>query len=54
MIIYFKAIIKGQPSIVGSGDKKYYPSPVMEGEMNIDALTKSIEKICRVSNYCEK
>ena len=49
MPVKIKAVAKGQPGIVGGGDKKYYASPVMEGEMNIDALTKSIEKISTVS-----
>ena len=49
MAIKIKAVAKGQPGVVGGGDKKYYASPVMNGEMNIDALTKAIEKICTVS-----
>ena len=42
MSVKIKAVAKGQPGVVGDGNKKYYASPVMEGEMNIDALTKSI------------
>jgi predicted histone-like DNA-binding protein len=49
MSIKIKAIAKGQPGVAGGGDKKYYASPVMDGEMDIEALTKAIEKICTVS-----
>ena len=49
MSVKIKSVAKGQPGVVGGGDKKHYASPVMEGEMNIDALTKAIEKICTVS-----
>ncbi len=49
MPIKIKAIVKGQPGVAGGGDKKYYASPIMDGEMDIEALTKAIEKICTVS-----
>ena len=49
MPIKIKTVAKGQPGVSGGGDKKYYASPVMDGEMNIDALTTSIEKISTVS-----
>ena len=49
MPIKIKAVAKGQPGVVGGGNKKYYASPVMDGSMDIDALTKSIEKISTVS-----
>ena len=49
MPIKFKAIAKGQPGVTGGGDKKYYASPVMDGEMDINALTKAIEKVCTVN-----
>ena len=49
MPIKIKTVAKGQPGVAGGGDKKYYASPVMEGEMNIDGLTKAIEKISTVS-----
>jgi predicted histone-like DNA-binding protein len=45
----FKAVQKGQPGVAGGGEKKFYASPVMNGEWNIDRLTKLIEKICTVS-----
>jgi predicted histone-like DNA-binding protein len=45
----FKAIQRAQPGGAGGGERKYYASPVMNGEWDIDRLTKSIEKICTVS-----
>jgi predicted histone-like DNA-binding protein len=49
MSIKFKVIGRGEPGVVGGGTKKFYASPVMDGEMNLNDLTKSIEKICTVS-----
>ena len=49
MPVKFKTIAKGQPGVSGGGEKKYYAVPVAEGEMDLDALTKSIEKISTVS-----
>ena len=49
MPVKIKAIAKGQPGVPGGGDKKYYASPVMDGEMDLNALTKAIEKISTVS-----
>jgi predicted histone-like DNA-binding protein len=49
MAIKFKAIQRTQPGVAGGGEKKYYAVPVMNGEWDIDRLTKSIEKICTVS-----
>ena len=49
MPVKIKTIAKGQPGVPGGGEKKYYASPVMEGDMNLDALTKAIEKISTVS-----
>ena len=49
MSVKIKSVAKGQPGVVGGGEKKYYPAPVMEGEMNIESLTKAIEKISTVS-----
>ncbi len=49
MSIQFKAIQKGQPGVVGGGEKKWYAIPVMRGEMTLEEMTKSIEKICTVS-----
>ena len=49
MPIKIKPVAKGQPGVTGGGDKKYYASPVMDGDMDLDVLTKSIEKISTVS-----
>ncbi len=49
MPINFKVIEKGQPGVAGGGDKKYYASAVMQGEMTLDKLTKNIEKVSTVS-----
>ena len=49
MAIKFKVIERGQPGVAGGGIKKYYASPVMDGELNLDELTTAIEKICTVS-----
>lgn len=49
MAIKFKVIEKGQPGITGGGEKKFYASPALNGEMTLDGLTKSIEKISTVS-----
>jgi predicted histone-like DNA-binding protein len=49
MAIKFKSVPRSQPGVVGGGDKKFYATAVMNGERDIDRLTKSIEKICTVS-----
>jgi predicted histone-like DNA-binding protein len=49
MAIKFKAVQRAQPGVAGGGEKKYYASPVVNGEWDIDRLTKFIEKICTVS-----
>jgi predicted histone-like DNA-binding protein len=49
MAIKFKVIERGQPGVAGGGTKKFYASPVMDGEINLAELTKAIEKICTVS-----
>ncbi len=49
MAIKFKIIERGQPGVVGGGTKKFYASPVMDGELNLAEMTKAIEKICTVS-----
>lgn len=49
MAIKFKVIERGQPGVAGGGEKKFYASPVMDGELSLNDLTKSIEKICTVS-----
>ena len=49
MAIKFKVIERGQPGITGGGEKKYYASPVTNGELNLADLTTAVEKICTVS-----
>ncbi|MEQ8470688.1 MAG: hypothetical protein RIC35_05860 [Marinoscillum sp.] len=49
MSIKFNVIERGQPGVAGGGDKKYYASAKMTGEVDIDQLTNSIEKISTVS-----
>jgi predicted histone-like DNA-binding protein len=49
MSIKFNVIERGQPGVVGGGEKKFYASPVMSGELTLPGLTKSIEKMCTVS-----
>jgi predicted histone-like DNA-binding protein len=50
MVIKFKVIEKGQPGVTGGGEKKFYASAAnMSGEMTLNGLTKSIEKISTVS-----
>lgn len=49
MAIKFKVIEKGQPGVVGGGIKKYYASPVSDGEISLDELTKYIERSCTVN-----
>lgn len=44
MAIPYKVIQKGQPGVVGGGDKKYYAAIVTTGEASIDDITKEIEK----------
>ena len=45
MSLKIKSLAKGQPGVPGGGEIKYYASAVMDGEMDIDALTKAIETI---------
>lgn len=49
MSIKYKVIKRGQPGVVGGGEKKFYASANMTGEADIDRLTKDIEKISTVS-----
>lgn len=49
MSIKFKVIEKGQPGISGGGEKKFYASANMNGEITLTGLTKAIEKISTVS-----
>jgi predicted histone-like DNA-binding protein len=49
MAINFKVVQRGQPGVTGGGEKKYYASPVLDGEMTLPEITKAIEKICTAS-----
>ena len=49
MSVKYRVIEKGQPGIIGGGDKKYYALAQMNGEADIDQLTGDIEKISTVS-----
>ena len=40
---------RGQPGVPGGGEKKFYASAVMAGELSLAELTKAIEKISTVS-----
>jgi len=45
MAIKFKVIERGQPGVPGGGEKKFYATAVMAGELSLAELTKAIEKI---------
>ena len=49
MAIKYNVIERGQPGVAGGGEKKFYASAVSDGEMTLNKLTKSIEKISTVS-----
>ena len=49
MSIKYKIIKRGQPGVVGGGDKKHYASANITGEASINDLTRYIEKISTVS-----
>lgn len=49
MPIKIKAIERGEPGVTGGGQKKFYASVVINGELTLEDLTKAIEKICTVS-----
>lgn len=44
MAITFKVLEKGQPGVVGGGQKKFYAQIVLDGEVTTDELVKEIEK----------
>lgn len=49
MAIKFKVIERGQPGVVGGGEKKFYASSNVSGEKTLAGLTRDIEKISTVS-----
>ena len=49
MSIKFNVIERGEPGVAGGGTKKFYASSITDGEVDIEGLTKQIEKISTVS-----
>ena len=49
MSITYKVTEKGQPGVVGGGEKKFYATNVNSGEATVDDLITTIEKISTVS-----
>ena len=49
MPVKYKVIEKGQPGVVGGGDKKFYASANVSGEKTLAGLTREIEKMSTVS-----
>lgn len=50
MAINIKTIEKGEPGVVGGGEKKFYASANATGDINIDELSELIEMISTVSS----
>ena len=42
MTVKYKVIERGQPGVVGGGDKKFYANTVTNGELTLEKLTKRI------------
>lgn len=49
MSLDYKVIEKGQPGVVGGGEKKFYAHVVMGKEATIDEIVKDIEKFSALS-----
>jgi len=49
MSIKFKSQEKGQPGVVGGGDKKFYATIAFNEEISVDELTQEIEKFSALS-----
>lgn len=49
MPVSYNVIERGQPGVTGGGEKKFYASAKMTGEIDIKQLIKRIEKISTVS-----
>ena len=49
MAVKYKVIQRGQPGIAGGGERKYYASAQVNGELTLQGLTRNIEQICTVS-----
>lgn len=49
MAIDYKVVEKGQPGVVGGGEKKFYAQIVYGKEATVDELVKNIEKFSALS-----
>ncbi len=49
MAIKYHVIQRGEPGVVGGGEKKFYATTKVAGEKTLAGLTHDIEKICTVS-----
>jgi len=49
MSIKFKTQEKGQPGVVGGGDKKFYATIAFNEEISVEELTQEIEKFSALS-----
>jgi predicted histone-like DNA-binding protein len=49
MAIQIKAIERGEPGVKGGGKKKFYATPVHGKVLDLDGLTKAIEKTSTVN-----
>jgi predicted histone-like DNA-binding protein len=49
MPILFNVMEKGQPGVVGGGEKKFYAAIKYDGEVTVDELVKEIEKFSSLS-----
>ena len=49
MSVKFRSIEKGQPGVLGGGEKKFYAQAISDGELNIKELVKEIEKFSALS-----
>jgi DNA-binding protein, histone-like, putative len=49
MAIKYKVQQKVQPGVKGGGNRKYYATIVMDGEVTVDDLVKDIEKFSALS-----
>ena len=49
MPIKYRVIQRGQPGVAGGGVKKFYATPITEGESSIEDLTTDIERMSTIS-----
>lgn len=49
MAVKFKVIERGEPGVVGGGVRKFYASPISNGEMTVDELTDAIKLMSTIS-----